>query len=300
MSNPPNPIPQSSTGRRTFARHVAPFAPVALALAMNAVPHKTSSTAPEPAAATSSAELTFVESCPSPAFPTDVATDMDEEPCSVAGSGGAETWQNEAKNNFCAADPAQPITLPEMLKLQAQVQQDSTIPFGNSHNHPLTSTAGPAKDRSHLVAMGEGHKVGLQGFVKLARQEGGESVNCGKTVPNQPQYHDIHISIVQSPDDSECSGVVVEMVPHHRPSGWMPTHTQPCASPANSCSIPAIRLVSTESPTRAIPHARLFGRYIRSTNSMSARRPPVIPGRVGCRWKPGSGREMLEVKVSMT
>lgn len=230
MSNPPNPIPPSSTGRRTFARHVAPFAPVALALAMNAVPHNTSSTAPQPAAATSSAAPAFVESCPSPGFPTDVATDMDEEPCSVAGGGGAETWQNEAKNNFCAADPAQPIAIPDMLTLQTQVQQDSTIPFGNSHNHPLTSTAGPAKDRSHLVAMGEGHKVVLQGFVKLARQEGEENVNCGKTVPNQPQYHDIHISIVQSPDDSECSGVVVEMVPHHRPSGWTAANVEAVAN----------------------------------------------------------------------
>jgi hypothetical protein len=230
MSNPPNPIPQSSTGRRTFARHVAPFAPVALALAMNTVPHNTSSTAPQPAAATSSAAPAFVESCPSPAFPTDVAANIDEEPCSVAGSGGAETWQNEAKNNFCAADPAQPITIPDMLQLQTQVQQDSTIPFGNSHSHPLTSTAGPAKDRSHLVAMGEGRKVVLQGFVKLARQEGEESVNCGKTVPDQPQYHDIHISIVQSLDDSECSGVVVEMVPHHRPSGWTAANVEEVAN----------------------------------------------------------------------
>jgi hypothetical protein len=47
-------------------------------------------------------------------------------------------------------------------------------------------------------------------------------VNCGKggPVPDKPAYHDIHISIVSSPDNEECSGVVVEMVPHHRPTTW--------------------------------------------------------------------------------
>jgi len=219
MSTSPSQPVASSTGGRTFARHVAPFAPVALALAMNGVPHKTPSTTPEPTAITA-AEPAFVEACPSPAFPTDVATDMDGEPCSMVGNGGAETWQNEAKNNFCAADPAQPITVADMVKLQAQVQQDPAIPFGNTHDHPLTRTAGPAKDRSHLVTMGEGRKVILQGFVKLARPEHAESVNCGTAVPDKPEYHDIHISIVQNPGDAECSGVVVEMVPHHRPAGW--------------------------------------------------------------------------------
>jgi len=230
MSTSVNP-PRSTTGR-TFARHVAPFAPVALALAMNAAPNRTTHPRPtEPAAATSpSGEPVFVEPCPSPAFPTDVVTGMDEESCSVAGSGGTETWQNEAKNNFCAAGPAQPITIPEMLKLQTQVQQDSTIPFGSPHNHPLTPTAGPARDRGHLVALGEGRKVALQGFVRVARQESAESVNCGNKVPNQPEYHDIHISVVQNPDDAECSGVVVEMVPHHRPSGWTQANVEAVAN----------------------------------------------------------------------
>jgi len=239
MSNPPNPVLQASSGVRTFARHVAPFAPVALALAMHAAPHRTThARASEmPAATSPSGEPAFVESCTSPAFPTDVATNMDEEPCSVVGSGGAETWQNEAKNNFCAADPAQPITIPEILKLQTQVQRDSTIPFGNPRNHPLTPTAGPARDRRHLVALGEGNKVELQGFVKIARQEDAESVNCGKNVPNLPEDHDIHISLVQNPDDAECSGVVVEMVPHHRPSGWTAVNLEAVANAHSSVRI---------------------------------------------------------------
>jgi hypothetical protein len=70
--------------------------------------------------------------------------------------------------------------------------------------------------------LGEGTQVTLTGFVKIARQEGAESVNCGKggPVPDQPQYHDIHISIVSDVTSDECSSVVVEMIPHHRPTSW--------------------------------------------------------------------------------
>ncbi len=64
--------------------------------------------------------------------------------------------------------------------------------------------------------------MALSGFVKVARQEGAESVDCGRNVPNDPAYHDIHISIVQNPGDAGCSGVVVEMIPHHRPTAWTP------------------------------------------------------------------------------
>jgi hypothetical protein len=149
---------------------------------------------------------------------------MDTTSCPISGNGGAETWQNEAKNNFCAPDPATPITIQDLIDLQADVQKDPTIPFGNTRSHPLTSTAGPAKDRAALVKLGEGSQVVLNGYVLIARQEGAESVNCGTHVPNSAVYHDIHISIVQNPDDTECSGVVAEMVPHHRPVAWTPAN----------------------------------------------------------------------------
>ena len=47
-------------------------------------------------------------------------------------------------------------------------------------------------------------------------------MNCEENVPNLPAYHDIHIAIVGQPGDAECSGVVAEMVPHHRPASWTP------------------------------------------------------------------------------
>jgi hypothetical protein len=206
----------------SFTRHIAPFAPLALALAVGAA------SSPGPTRATSepqeTAEAGFSQVCTTPNFPTDTPTAMDSTSCSVSGNGGAETWQNEAKNNFCAGGSPAPTatSIPELVALQARVQQNPDINFGNPRQHPLTSRAGPIQDRTPLVALGEGSLVQLQGYVKIARQEGAESVNCGSNVPNDAAYHDIHISIVLSPADQECSGVVVEMSPHHRPDTWNP------------------------------------------------------------------------------
>jgi hypothetical protein len=164
------------------------------------------------------------QSCASPVLPTSKATVIDTSTCKVIGSDGAETNQNEAKNNFCpttaTAGAPNPITIADMVALQTKVQQNKAIPFGNSDSHPLTSKAGPATNRAPLEKLGEGNQVVLQGFVKISRQEGAESVNCGKGVPDKPAYHDIHISIVAVAGDAECSGVVAEMIPRHRPAEW--------------------------------------------------------------------------------
>jgi hypothetical protein len=167
---------------------------------------------------------TFRQSCPNPSYPSAQPTPIDSE-CGVEGKGGAEVKQNEAKNNFCASG-SEAITIAQMADLQKHVDQDKNIPFGNSDLHPLTSSPGPATDRSPLQKLGEGNEVVLTGFVKVARQEGAESVNCGKgassPVPDQPENHDVHISIVTTTGKAECSGVVVEMIPHHRPTSWTP------------------------------------------------------------------------------
>jgi len=161
---------------------------------------------------------TFKPSCSTPSYPSAKATAIDSR-CGVQGSGAEEATQNEAKNNFCAAG-SQPMTVAQMAGLQADVQKNQNIPFGNPDLHPLTNKPGPAQDRGPLQALGEGKEVVLTGYVKTARPEEAETVNCGSSVPNQPAYHDIHISIVANPGDAECAGVVVEMIPHHRPSSW--------------------------------------------------------------------------------
>ncbi|HXY01867.1 MAG TPA: hypothetical protein VEI54_13165 [Candidatus Limnocylindrales bacterium] len=217
--------------RHTFARHVAPFAPLAMAMLMHTASPGGGGTAETPPTEATEVSPGFSQMCSSPHFPAGGApTSIDQTSCTLAGNGGAETWQNEAKNNFCAAGPSRPITIAEMVDMQTKVQQDGNIPFGNTHNHPLTATPGPATDRKPLQAMGEGTIVSLEGYVKLARQEGAESVNCGSNVANIASNHDIHIAIVDSPGADECSGVVVEMVPHYRPASWTPANVNAVGS----------------------------------------------------------------------
>jgi len=214
----------------SFARRVAPFAPLALAMLMHSgASIKGKAPQPNPPAHAPAAGGGFVPACTAPHFPSDTPASIDATDCGLDGNGGAESAQNDAKNNFCAADPATPITLAEMIDKQKKVQQDSSIPFGNTRSHPLTSKPGPATDRAPLHALGEGSLVTLQGFVKIARQENKESVNCGTHVANADTNHDIHISIVESPSQEECAGVVVEMVPHHRPPSWNADNVQAVA-----------------------------------------------------------------------
>jgi hypothetical protein len=119
-----------------------------------------------------------------------------------------------------------------MIKLQQTVQSNKTINFGNDRDHPLSNAPGPATDRKPLQALGEGSLRRLQGFVFTARQEGEESVNCGKNVPNNPLFHDIHISIVDAATAThgdECVAVVAEMIAHHRPDSWTAAAVQQVA-----------------------------------------------------------------------
>jgi hypothetical protein len=157
-----------------------------------------------------------------PLFPSATPTPIDSL-CGLSGTPGAEATQNSAKNNFCALGAAGPITIQQMVSLQLSVQSNKSISFGNPDKHPLSAQPGPMTNRAPLQALGEGKPVVLLGFVLATAQEGEESVNCGKAVPNQPADYDIHVSIVDSASNTnECSGIVAEMIPHHRPTGWTP------------------------------------------------------------------------------
>src|SRR6185369_4896601 len=107
-----------------------------------------------------------------------------------------------------------------LTNLQAQVEKNPAINFGSENQGKRKK--GPTTNRALLRKLGEGKLVTLKAFVLIARQEGPESVNCEKNVPDQPLLHDIHISLVASADvTEECAGVVAEMSPHHRPDAWI-------------------------------------------------------------------------------
>lgn len=167
----------------------------------------------------SAVSQTFDQTCSTPSFPSQTATAIDSS-CGISGSGtGAEGKQNMAKNNFCANGAPEPISIAQLSKYQTTVQNKKSINFGDENT--ATREKGPTTNRAPLQSIGEGKLVVLQGLVLKARQEGGESVNCGKAVPNKPEFHDIHISVVaDAATKDECAGVVVEMSPHHRPGSW--------------------------------------------------------------------------------
>jgi hypothetical protein len=157
-----------------------------------------------------------------PQPPPAASPEIDSQ-CGLSGSGaGAEGTQNAAKNNFCATGTARAVTIPSLTALMKSVQQNSSINYGDENSG--TRQRGPTTDRAPLQKLGEGRLVTLKAYVLRARQEGGESVNCGSNVPNHASFHDIHISLVAQPQDyseaAECSGVVAEMSPHHRPDAW--------------------------------------------------------------------------------
>ena len=164
----------------------------------------------------------FKPACANPSYPTPAPSSslgIDGQ-CGLAGSGtGPEGQQNMAKNNFCAKGTPQVITIADLTSLQAQVEKNTAINFGSEDKG--TRKKGPTTNRAPLRRLGEGKLVTLKAFVLIARQEGAESVNCEKNVPDEALFHDIHISLVAARDvDNECSGVVAEMSPHHRPDVW--------------------------------------------------------------------------------
>jgi hypothetical protein len=161
--------------------------------------------------------------CSHPHFPAPNALGIDNE-CGNEGNAGKEAAQNTAKNNFCPVTQTPTnITIAGLKTLQGKVETNPDINFGSS---------GPTTDRSPLTDLGEGRLVRLKAFVLKARQEGGESVNCKGHVADEDSFHDIHLSFVDAQhrphqgdtesitDKKECTGIVAEMSPHHRPGSW--------------------------------------------------------------------------------
>lgn len=171
----------------------------------------------------------FQPTCASPSYPMPVPTKLPviDSLCGLDGIGGTgpEGVQDSVKNNFCAKGTPMEVTVADLAGLQSKVVANKTINFGSAGSG--TRKKGPTTNRAPLKKLGEGKVVTLSKvYVLIARQEGGESVNCGKDVEGHPtvQDHDIHISLVTKPNldpkTAECSSVVAEMSPHHRPDSW--------------------------------------------------------------------------------
>jgi len=182
----------------SFRRHIAPFAPVALALAMNS--------AGKPSIASGSAH-TFTPECTLP-FAGARNPPIDDR-CGIQGgsSDPAKQAESTAKNNFCAETGSpEVITYQQLVSLQSQ-----------SANIPKK-----LPDRTRLTNLGEGKYVSYIAFVKNAHYSdvaAGEAVNCN--IPGNAT-NDIHIVLLKEPNDDECLSTTAEMSPHYRPADWTP------------------------------------------------------------------------------
>jgi hypothetical protein len=141
--------------------------------------------------------------------------------CKSEGTSWLSSAQNLVKNNFCAKGSATDITIAEMERLQLRAQEDRGIRFGSRI---------PMMNRVALQILGEGSLVRLKAYVMKARPQQSETVNCEDKVPDDPAFHDIHVVLVNSPagaderlndsTDKECTAVIAEIIPHHRPDSW--------------------------------------------------------------------------------
>lgn len=193
--------------RHTFSRHVAPFAPVALALLMNANPKTTGK--PGPTSGGGGGGATFTPVCTLPF--NGAATTFDGK-CGIQGgsSDPGKQAESKSKNNFCVmTNSPQAVTHQDLVDLQTKAS-GSNLP----KNLP---------DRSQVEGMGEGKYVSYVAVIKDAHYSdvaAGEAVNCN--IPGN-DTNDIHIVLMADPTDTdECHSTTAEMSPHYRPASWTP------------------------------------------------------------------------------
>jgi hypothetical protein len=191
------------SSKGVFSRRVAPFAPVALALLAQSGaigPGGTTTTTPSVESSLQPCQLWF----------EDIATRPDPAAsCRFEGCFGNDDkkFEDLAKNSLCL-DASSPTDLSDFKAFRELQARDDSKKTG---------------DRSQLRAispLGEGSIVRLVAFIKGAHISdcpGGEAVNC---VTNGLDSNDIHIPLVQKPDDDECLSVTAEMSPHFRPAAW--------------------------------------------------------------------------------
>src|SRR2546430_551158 len=186
------PARKSGSGP-SFRRHIAPFAPVALALAMN--------TAGKPSIASGGAH-TFTPECTLPF--TGVRNPPIDDRCGIQGgsSDPAKQAESRAKNNFCAATQSlRVITYQELVSLQSQ-----------SANIPKK-----LPDRTRLTNLGEGRYVSYIAFVKNAHYSdvaAGDAVNCN--IPGNGT-NDIHIVLLKDANDDKSLSTTGEISTHYLP-----------------------------------------------------------------------------------
>jgi hypothetical protein len=185
-----------------FSRRVAPFAPVALALLV-----QSGALAPASKTTTATAASSLQ---PCQLWFEDIATRPDPAAaCRFEGcfSNDDKKFEDLAKNSLCL-DASSPTDLGDFTAFrELQARNDS-------------KKTGDRSQLRKISPLGEGDVVRLAAYIKGAHISDcppGEAVNCNTTAFAS---NDIHIPLVQNPDDDECLSVTAEMSPHFRPAAW--------------------------------------------------------------------------------
>jgi hypothetical protein len=144
----------------------------------------------------------------------------------------ANDLQNSIKNNFHPTGQPIVITVRDMIRLQAKVDDFTFDELPRGDRFHLPSPAQRQLLRQINLGgnkmFGEGDLVSLTGFVLAAKHsnvDSGESVNCDETGCSN---NDIHIEVAVHPRDPDLDkgeqmneeGVVAEISPRHRPAAW--------------------------------------------------------------------------------
>jgi hypothetical protein len=220
---------QRSTSARTFTRHIAPFAPLALALGMNAVPSNNTTASPPSESpsvvinginvATQECEdnITGFQQCHEN-YPTG---------CSAAGK--YDAYLNYLKNLTPAKDTG--VNYFDQSAFD-NLNTNTPADLGKNNNH--------ATYQSQLAEMGEGKQFGLVGYLYYFEKTGAESSNCELPGTDADGVNvDFHIGIgfdqsltsqinkstpSKPAKQLEQQAVIVEMTPHYRaqfhPDDW--------------------------------------------------------------------------------
>ncbi|MGA8763323.1 MAG: hypothetical protein WB562_10705 [Candidatus Sulfotelmatobacter sp.] len=218
-----NPPATSGQARRRKITSAATMLPLALGLAGNV---NTSHPAAGAHAGTSGGPGAPISiSCSLPFTPIQRHHAIDDA-CPATGNSKLDTpqaAQNEAKNNFCAANtPNAPVNIDFDVLHQLQQEAAKVTTFGSDGSLPQDRSV-LRKLSSNAGSIGEGTVVRIVAFVISAHPSNvgsGESVNCKR---KDAESNDIHIVLGKnSNQDEECSSVTAEMSPHFRPDTWTP------------------------------------------------------------------------------
>jgi len=209
---------KSRTGR-TFTRHVAPFAPLALALAMGQLPSSRPSTSSE------LKEMDIPDNVTAVACEDNIA-DFQEchanYPTGCSKAAKYDAYLNYLKN----LTPSPPASGVNFLDLAAFDNLNSNTPqnLGQNNNH--------SEFKEELTRLGEGSQYGVVGYLYYFEATGAESSNCELTGPDAEGGNvDFHIGIgfdqtltaqvnvnnpAKPPKTLQQKSVIVEMTPHYR------------------------------------------------------------------------------------